>query len=445
MTTVFERLRDHPAAPTWNHRVHDRLTVPDLAALEQYRRRLPTRRRSATKPPPSVLTRVARWRQTVPLFRRTLGSAPLDDGWSTLSTMSREELARAPEELIPDDADLPRMVCYRTSGTTGHVLLVPYHPLAAASNCVLIEEALRRHGVALAVDDTTVACFLVGAQSRTVTYPAFLQAWRGAGFAKLNLRAGEWPNDDAAARYFTDLSPQLLTGDPISLAELLRLGLPTRPRAILTTAVAMSAGLSRRLATAFACPVIDWYSLTETGPIGYACAHGQGFHLLPDDIYLEILDPAGRPVPDGDRGEVTVSGGRNPFIPLCRYRTGDFGRLDRALCSCGDAMPLIRDLEGRPPVDFRASDGSAVNPVDISRVLRELPLVQHELTQRADRSLDLVARPIAGAAVSESVLTETLAPLFGTVVIRARLDETLGDRTPGGKAVPYRSELLYEE
>jgi len=443
--TVFERLRDHPAAPTWNHRVHDRLTVEDLAAIDRLRLRLPQRRGiRAAAPSPATLTRVARWRETVPLFRRTLPRGPLGDGWDALPTMSREELASAPAELIPDDADLTSMVCYRTSGTTGHVLLVPYHPLAAAANCVFIEEALRRHGVALDVGERAVACFLVGAQARTVTYPAVLQAWRGAGFAKLNLRAGEWPSDDAAARYFEDLAPQLLTGDPISLAELLRLGLPTRPRAILTTAVAMSTGLARRLGAAFGCPVIDWYSLTETGPIGYACALGGGFHLLPDDLHLEALGPDGRPVPDGERGEVTVSGGRNPFIPLCRYRTGDFGRIDRAPCPCGDPMPLIRELEGRPPVDFRASDGGAVNPVDISRVLRELPLVQHELCQRADGSLDLVARPITDAEVSTELLAATLASLFGAQPIRVRLDDTLGDRTPGGKAVPYRSEL-YEE
>ena len=60
------------------------------------------------------------------------------------------------------------------------------------------------------------------------------------------------------------------------------------------------------------------------------------------------------------RGEIAVTGGRNPFVPLLRYRTGDWGRLDYGRCPCGDRMPRLLDLEGRPPVVFRRPDGSPV-------------------------------------------------------------------------------------
>src|SRR5262249_46519873 len=151
------------------------------------------------------------------------------------------------------------------------------------------------------------------------------------------------------------------TGDPISFAEMLRLDLPARPMALVTTSVAMSPALRDQLQARYAAPVIDWYSLVETGPIGYICPRGGAYHLLPPDLHVEALRADGSPVLDGERGEIAVTGGRNPFAPLLRYRTGDWGRLDRSPCPCGDPTLRIVDLEGRSPVLLRSSDGTPVS------------------------------------------------------------------------------------
>jgi phenylacetate-CoA ligase len=178
--------------------------------------------------------------------------------------------------------------------------------------------------------------------------------------------------------------------------------------------------------------------------LGYACPRGDGaYHQLSPDVYLEAIDAEGRPVADGQRGEITVSGGRNPFLPLLRYRTGDHGCIDRTPCPCGDPMPRLIDVEGRAPVLFRAGDGRTVNPVDISRLLRDLPLVQHELVQRRDRSLELTARAIAGAVLDEEPLRAGVRALFGDEVpLSVVIDPTLGDKK---KPIPYSSEMLFDE
>lgn len=442
---MLHRLREHRAAPRWNREVGDRLTEVDLAALDQFREALGTQRTApSVTVPATILEWVMRRRPVVPWFRRALrGLADVERDWSTILTMSRQELAQQPWELIPDDADLETMVVYQTSGTTGHILRVPYDPRAAAQNVPLIERALAHYDLRPQFDGTQVACFLIGAQAHTVTYPAVLTAWRESGFCKLNLRAGEWPTATAAHEYFAAMAPVLLTGDPISFAELLRLEIPHRPIAALSTAVAMSAGLSRRLRAAYGCPIVDWYSLTETGPLAFQCREGH-FHQLPHDVYLEALRPDGTRCKDGERGEITVTGGRNPFLPLLRYRTGDFGRIEHGACACGDPMPRLLDLEGRAPVLFRTPQGEPVNPVDLSRVLRDYALVQHELVQRQDGSCDLTLRPIPGSALDTAEIAARLAQLLGGVAIRPQLDETLGDKQPG-KLQPYRSELFLDE
>src|SRR5262249_33204979 len=163
-------------------------------------------------------------------------------------------------------------------------------------------------------------------------------------------RQTEWPREGSQRRYFEAFAPRLLTGDAISFAEMLRMDLPARPAALVTTSVAMSPALKARLASAYEAPVIDWYSLVETGPIGYGCPKGNGFHVLPHDVHVEAVNPDGAPCAPGERGEIAVTGGRNPLFPLLRYRTGDFGRIAYDVCPCGDGMPRLLDLEGRAPV-----------------------------------------------------------------------------------------------
>ena len=95
----------------------------------------------------------------------------------------------------------------------------------------------------------------------------------------------------------------------------------------MSTSLALDPSLRQALAARFGCPVVDWYSTVETGPIAFACPSGTGLHLLPHDLHVEVLHPDGSSCAAGERGEIAVTGGRNPYLPLFRYRTGDFGSL----------------------------------------------------------------------------------------------------------------------
>jgi phenylacetate-CoA ligase len=443
---MLQRLREHPDAPRFNYATGDRLHPEDLPAIDHFREQLRADRRPGLpEPPPAILQRLAALRLQVSFFRSHIPAGlDLQRDWAALPTTSRHDLALVPWEFVPDDEPLDRLVIYRTAGTTGHPITVPHHPLAIRCYEPLLEFALERHGARPSFDAHSVACFLVGAQIRTYTYAAVLYNWQGAGFAKVNLRPTEWPRADSQQRYFADLEPRFLTGDPISFAEMLRMDLPARPSALVTTSVAMSPGLKQRLSKRYQAPVIDWYSLVETGPIGYACPQGHGYHQLPTDLYVEVIRPDGSPAAPGERGEIAVTGGRNVFAPLLRYRTGDYGSIDYTPCPCGDPMPRLLDLEGRVPVLIRAADGTPVSTVDLSRLLREFPLLLHEFTQHADRSCELVIRPLPGAVPDLIQMESDLRRVLGSVPLTIHLDEHLGERTEG-KALPYRSDLLLED
>jgi phenylacetate-CoA ligase len=442
---MLRRLREHPHAPRWNYAVGDRLVADDLPRISAFQECLANERssRSATAPPEAIARRAAALRSLVPAFaERVPQTRDLAARWFTIPTTCRRDLAEAPWTFVPDDVDLERLVIYRTAGTTGHPIEVPHHPWSIACYQPMVDYALAVHGVRLDVHAGTVGCFLIGSQVKTYTYSTVLSAWHGAGFAKVNLRATEWPSEDSAHRYFEDMAPPLITGEPVAFSELARSSIPARPKAMLSTSVAMSRSLRAHLSTAFQCPVIDWYSLVETGPIAYSCPRGNGMHVLPHDIHVEVVDERGLPLPAGEWGEVVVSGGRNPYLPLLRYRTGDHACMALEPCPCGDPMPRLMELEGRRPILFRAHDDTPVGSVDLSRKLREFTLLLHTFEQHADRSCTLVVRPRPEhPAPRREDLEQALRELMGELRFDVSLDPKLGD---DGKVIPYRSAFSPE-
>ncbi len=437
---LLQKITQHPHAPKWNYEVGDRVIAVDLQNVELFRAALHAERTPwSIGPPPRIREWITSILDRVALFRERLAEGfDLERDWAYVPTMNREDIAIRIDKIVPAGVDLSRMIVYDTSGTTGHAIVVPYNPVTMAQNHPLLEYVLSRYGARPQFDHDHVACFNVGAQASTVVFPMVFSVWNQAGFAKVNLHPRCWSKVEQAQQFFRDLAPQIITGDPVGFAEMIRWEIPIRPLAMVSTAVALSAGLKARLEAHFGCPVIDYYSSTETGPIAYACPDGRGMSILPHDIYVEIVDAEGSPVPVGERGEIVVTGGRNPYLPLLRYRTGDFGRLE--IVPGGEAQPRICDLEAREAVVFRAADGSAVSPVDIGRIIRLYPVVMHEFHQRGDGSCDLAIRPPSGVAVDDGEIKRRLEELFGGgTKVHVTIDENLGAT---GKVRAFRSELI---
>jgi phenylacetate-CoA ligase len=156
-----------------------------------------------------------------------------------------------------------------------------------------------------------------------------------------------------------------------------------------------------------------------------------GSHLLlSHKLYVEVLDLDGAPCPPGERGEITLTGGFNPFLPLLRYRTGDWASLDT-----GDPRRLrIIELAGREPVVFRAPDGQAINNIDVTAALKHLALPQYGLHQYADGRLRL---RVAGPPVQEEAMRAALLGVFGP---SAPLAVERFDPAAEGKIVQYSRE-----
>ena len=404
----LRRLQEHPHAPRYNHLGVDRLSAAGLARVRAFEAAL-NRAPRGWRPgetPGWLADLVDFCFREVPAYR-AYGPRPprLED----IPISEREELSRAPWTFVPDSAPLEGLTVFQTSGVTGHPLNILTHPETLAHYLPLLRAALARHGVTLddarEQDPDYTALAVVSDQATTYTYAATSSYLNGAGLVKLNLRAADWRDPDDRARFLDDCRPAVISGDPVALATLADLPLAHRPRALVSTSMALLPGLAARLRARFGCPVVDIYSMNETGPIAARGRDADGWELLSHRLYVEILDDEGAPCPPGTRGEVVVSGGFNPYLPLLRYRTGDHAALD--LSRAGQAV--LRDLEGRSPVVFRATDGRRVNNIDVTAALKPLALPQFALHQAADGALRLRVRGPA----DEAALRAALAGVFG--------------------------------
>jgi phenylacetate-CoA ligase len=82
---------------------------------------------------------------------------------------------------------------------------------------------------------------------------------------------------------------------------------------------------------AFAMDAVDIFGLSEVmGPgVANECVETKdGLHIWEDHFYPEVIDPeSGKPLPDGEKGELVFTTLTKEGLPVIRYRTRDLTRL----------------------------------------------------------------------------------------------------------------------
>jgi phenylacetate-CoA ligase len=412
LTADGERLlrwmREHPHAPKYTATCGNRLTAQYLDRVRAYESELEQSSKGWPQDgyPAWLDEFVEMCFRDVPFYRHYGDQPPL---FTDIPTTARADLAREIWSFVPDPLPLNDLIIYNTSGTTGHPLTVLSHPVVGACYTPLYKTALRHYGIELKAGHGQIGCVLVGWQRNAYTYPSVTPQQDETGHIKLNLHPDDWRDPADRARFLDDCNPELYTGDPLAFAELMTLPLKTRPRALISTAMHLLPGLRQQLEGHFGCPVLDVYSMNESGPIGVfsntKCLEDTScFSLLQPHLYIEILDPDGDPCPPGVRGEVTLTGGLNFFLPLLRYRTNDFAALEWQ-----GGQPMLVGLEGRAPVTYRGSNGQTINNLDVTNALKTFAIPQYTFHQNEDQSIHLKFR---GTANTDAVHKELLQ-LFG--------------------------------
>jgi phenylacetate-CoA ligase len=396
-------LKEHPHAPIFHDESGNCQTPEDLIFLKDYFAKVIDAPLAAGYEKEWLDDFLEASMRTVPYYR-AYGSRPrLLADWPT---NSRDELSADITRFVPDDLPTERLINYKTSATTGHPLLVPSHPRVAGCYLAYHLRALKRFGITLKHGSGKVGVVILGCQRKCFTYVSVTPILGESGLAKINLHPCDWRNPEDRSTYLKAIGAEVIAGDPLSFLELLRLDPDLSPRALFSTAMALEPGLRNRLEARYRCPVLDFYSMNEAGPIAVYDPALQGHVLLQPRMVVEILGENQEPLPPGKHGEITLTGGFNFCLPLIRYRTGDYASLQWR-----EGEPVLIDFHGRPPVWFTAVDGSQINNVDVTHVLAPMALTQYTLHQQKNGSLIFTGVNSNGR---EEEISQTLKSLFGS-------------------------------
>jgi phenylacetate-CoA ligase len=119
-----------------------------------------------------------------------------------------------------------------------------------------------------------------------------------------------------------------------------------RPAAVFVGGGTIYPYIVEQVGRAFGAPVVNHYGSREMGDVACQCPELRGLHVSTNSHKVEVVDPEGRPVVDGE-GELAITSLHNHAMPLIRYRIGDRAAALSAPCPCGRAFPTLGAVSGR--------------------------------------------------------------------------------------------------
>ena len=206
-----------------------------------------------------------------------------------------------------------------------------------------------------------------------------------------------------------DARPTHLVGYASVIGRLARAAiageLDIRPVRVSTNSEPLSEEDRDAIEAAWRAPIHNLWGSTEIGVQAVGCGHGDGLHISEDEVILERVDSAGRPVgPDEPATRTLATGLAGRTFPFIRYDLGDEVTLLPGRCVCGSSMWRVADIAGRRDDDFRYGEDQV--PASAFRyVLGTDPLIsEYQVRQTvAGADVHLVGSPDVSAVAAALV------------------------------------------
>ena len=170
--------------------------------------------------------------------------------------------------------------------------------------------------------------------------------------------------------------------------------------------------MRRRIEADSGIKAYDIYGLSEiVGPgVAMECECQAGPHIFEDYFYPEIVDPkTGKPLPDGEEGELVLTTLGKQAMPMIRYRTRDITALASDTCECGRTLRRIQRISRRSD-DMFIIRGVNVYPSQIETALLKVEgaLPHYQIVLTRERDLDVMEVQVE---VTPEVFADTVGAL----------------------------------
>lgn len=144
---------------------------------------------------------------------------------------------------------------------------------------------------------------------------------------------------------FTDKVTAII-GPPLILLGLMKLkrhnNTPLFIRRVITAGYPAPEWMIDGMVQGFDCEVSGCFGLEHSGIVaGFACGHSWGVHLRDQQYGVDIVDDAGKSLPEGFQGQIVLY----PLdMPELRLPIGDTATLIRENCPCGSTAPRLINM-----------------------------------------------------------------------------------------------------
>ena len=147
------------------------------------------------------------------------------------------------------------------------------------------------------------------------------------------------------------------------------------------------------------CVIRNFYAMREILWIGWECERNPNrFHIHAERLIIEIVEHTGKPIKNGDEGEIVITSLDNTLMPIIRYQTGDMGKLIEVACPCGKTLPLI-EFRGRIMHNIILPNGEKISFQLLREFFEEETLsdriLQYQIRQDTPNTLiaDIIPKP----------------------------------------------------
>jgi phenylacetate-CoA ligase len=293
---------------------------------------------------------------------------------AAMMPVGKAELREAGDALFPGACRRAGWLSSASSGSTGEPFRVYYDARAWATLKYLVKLRARRrcglevgHRVALLDPVPPVDASPDGGAAGRVAKISVLQ-----------------PAAAVAAQLIA-FRPHVVYGLPSAIREVGRVlqegGARLRVPLVFTSGELLHPGARAAISHAFQARVFDVYGSSETKEIAWECPAGR-MHVNADAVWVEIVDEAGHPVPDGVEGQIVATSLLNHAMPLLRYRVGDRGSLLPGRCDCGLTFPLLGVVTGREAEMLELKGGRRISPYALTCALERVgQMLHYQVTQ----------------------------------------------------------------
>lgn len=138
---------------------------------------------------------------------------------------------------------------------------------------------------------------------------------------------------------------------------------------IITTGENVPESLRMKIEKMWGAELISMFASSEA-VLGIECHMHDGFHILNNDIIIEIIDEYGNSVKEGEIGELVITPLNKKAMPLIRYKMGDIVQFVNN-CECGCGYPKFRFI-CRKNNNFVLSTGVNISEYQVQKSLDSL-------------------------------------------------------------------------